>query len=479
MLETIQKLFGRNAPREMKAAVISDNIFETDTTVRVSHRISSAKVGYGYENLDKITLKELRSKTRDIQLRVLSRISPEFSKAINIYKSFVNTGSTLQTESDAAEQIIKDYLMEMEEKGIIEETQINENVEDLLNFGFIAMQNVGDKSKQIIAIRNIAPEWIGFESIESEVHGIIDAVGYYKGSKTGILNMRTQSSFVPLQSIEHTEPNFYYGAINTTSESMKGRPLFESAINLAISSGEVDHLLTEWLRGQVSPNEINAVDMTAWLPLVQEGVVKYADVMSLVKDNVVKLDNATSERDATQIITTDMPIQHITTGTLQHRLGGLDSINEKYDVSFPRSLHVPQSIFGVKRTGSTLNDTQTLHEVLAFYKNVLMFRRTISRGRTKLYKAKLTEMGNTDPLEHGFKDNDPEIKSLLNEALLRECEAAKILLELGVFTIDEIREAFVSGTLDLTQFPPEHPDPDAQAAAMRQRVEQNGETPDE
>lgn len=482
MLETIQKLFGRNAPREMKAAVISDNIFETDATVRVSHRISSAQIGYGYENLDKITLKDLRSKDKNIQLRVLSRISPEFSRAINIYKSFTNTGSTLQTKSDAAEQIIQDHLMELEDKGIIEETQINENVEDLLNFGFIAMQNIGDKQNRIIGIRNIAPEWIGFETIDSELHGLIEAVGYYKSSKTGVLSLQTQNNFVPLHSIEHKEPNFYYGAINTTSETVKGRPLFESAIHLAISSGEVDYLLTEWLRGQVSPNEINAVDATAWLPLVAAGLVKYESVMALVKDNVTKLDAATNKRDATQIITTDMPIQHTTTGTLQHRLGGLDSINEKYDVSFPRALHVPQSIFGVKRTGSTLNDTQTLHEVLAFYKNVLMFRRVISRGRTKLYKAKLIEAGNTDPLQHGFKDNDPEIKSILNEALLRECESAKILVEMGVFTIDEIREAFVSGTLDLTQFPPEHPDPEGmrqQIQQSQQNAEQNGSSADE
>ena len=481
MLETIQKLFGRNAPREMKAAVISDNIFETDATVRVSHRISSAKVGYGYENLDQITLKDLRSKNKDIQLRVLSRVSPEFSRAINIYTSFTNTGSTLKTKSDAAEQIINDHLMEMENKGIIEETQINENVYDLLNFGFIAMQNIGDAQKRIIGIRNISPEWIGFETLDSEVHGLIEAVGYYKSSKTGILSLQTQNNFVPLQSIEHKEPNFYYGAINTTSETVKGRPLFESAINLAISSGEVDYLLSEWLRGQVSPNEINAVDATAWFPLVAAGLVKYEAVMALVKDNVVKLDEMTSKRDATQIVTTDMPIQHTTTGTLQHRLGGLDSINEKYDVSFPRALHVPQSIFGVKRTGSTLNDTQTLHEVLAFYKNILMFRRVISRGRTKLYKAKLMEAGNEDPLEHGFKDNDPEIKSMLNEALLRECQSAQILVDLGVFTIDEIREAFVSGVLDLTRFPPEHPDPEGmrQQIIQSQQSQQNGSSSDE
>ena len=462
----------------MEAAVISDNIFETQATVRVSHRITSGQIGYGYENLEKITLKDLRGKSREIQLRVLSRISPEFSRAGNIYKSFVNTGSTLLTESDAAETIIKDHLMEMEDKGIIEETQINENVEDLLNFGFIAMQNIGDKQKNIIGIRNIAPEWIGFETIESELHGVVEAVGYYKGTKTGIFNMRTQSNFIPLQSIEHTEPNFFYGAINTTSECMKGRPLFESAINLAISSGEVDHLLTEWLRGQVSPNELFSVDISDYLPLVADGHVKYESVRELARDAVSKIDNSFNERDATQLVTIDLPVNRITTGTLQHRLGGLDSVNEKYDVSFPRAFHVPQSIFGVKRTGSTLNDTQTLHEVLAFYKNVLLFRRTISRGRTKLYKAKLMEMGNEDLLEHGFKDNDPEIKSMLNEALLRECESAKILVELGVFTIDEIREAFVSGTLDLTRFPPEHPDPDAMRQKMMTR-QQNRETPDE
>lgn len=466
MLELIRKAFNRSEkPKETKAhkfASISENLFESTVRVRVSRRLTSQSVSY---NDSRLTLKDLRNEPKDVQLRVLARVSPEFSKAINIYQSLTNTQTTLKTESNSAEQIIQDYAMGQEQMGLNEETQINENIRDLLIWGYFAMQNLGDANKRIIGIRNISPELLAFETIDSKLHTTVDAIGYY-ATRTNI-GLKS-NEFIPLESIEHKEPNFYYGSINTTSESRKGNPLFESAINLAISAGEKDHLINEWMRGQVSPNEIYFVNISEYLPLVAGGHVRYDDIRKLAKDAVVKVDNSFDNRDATQILTLDVPVEKVTSGTLQHRLAGLDSVNETYDVSFPRALHVPQSIFGAKRTGSALNDTQALHEILAFYKNVLLFRRTISRGRTKLYKAKLEQSGNFDKLEHGFSDADPEIKQIINEALLREVEAARTLIEKGVFTISEIREAFVSGRLDLTMFPPEHPDPEG---AMRQAME--------
>lgn len=475
MLEMIRNLFKRKpkaapAPVEMEAAAVSEGIFGSAISSKIVRRITSGRI-IGEKNL---TYEGLRDRPRNIQLRTLARISPEFARATNIYKSFVNTETTLKTESEVAEEIIKEFLMDMEGIGIVEETQISENVYDLLYFGFMAMQNLGNESNEIIGIRNITPELIDFEIVDSEIHTEVEAVGYYRQNR--LLGV-SRGDFIPLQSIEHSEPNFYYGAINTTSATLRGNPLFESAISLAISAGEKDSMLSRWLRGQVAPNEVWAIDMSEYLPLIAAGHVKYETVRALAKDNAEKLDASFDNRDETQYLTLDVPVERIVSGTLQQRLSGLESINENYDVGFPRALHVPQSIFGVKRTGSTLNDTQALHEILAFYKNVLLFRRVISRGRTKLYKSKLEQMGNSDELAHGFNNDDPELKSLLNEALLNECEAAQILVDMGAFTVDEIRIAFVSGVLDLTKFPPDHPDSDAQAEAMRKRMEQqqNGE----
>ena len=155
------------------------------------------------------------------------------------------------------------------------------------------------------------------------------------------------------------------------------------------------------------------------------------------------------------------------------RLDGLETINDSHDVSFPRALNVPQGLLGAKRSGNSLSDTQTTHDILSFYKAVLAIREVVSKGYEKLFKPKLAEKGVSGKGGIVFDNKDPELKSLIAAAMLQEAQAGQIHTEMGTFTAEELREAYVTGHLDLRQFPPEMPEGDAEP---QQPTEPEGDT---
>lgn len=454
MLDTIKKLLSRQPSEDKQfTANVADRIFENTAVVRTKYKTISNVINGSRGK--KTTFKELRDSPQLVQLRTLLEISPEVSAAENIYKSFTRTKTTLDADSNNAERIIQEWWDEMEEKGIEQNMLIDENISDLYVIGWFAMQNIGDENGQIVGIRNIPPEYIGFETLEDEVYKEYPAVGYYKDSSEGIIN---KNKFVPLQSIKHKEPNFYYAGMNTKSGSYKGQSMICSVIDLAISAGEKEHLLTEYLRGQVFPNEIIMVDAEDYLRLVSEGIIEYNDFAKLRKDTVDKVDAEIGKRDATVIITTDIPVKVERTGTLQGGLRGLETINDNHDVGFPRALKVPQNLLGARRQTGGLSTESNVHTILGFYKNILGIRSKISKGYKKLHKAKLVEKGSDENCGLAFDNTDPELKSMINKALLEESQTAQIHTQMGTFTVQEIREAFVSGTLDFTMFNPDLPD---------------------
>ena len=304
----------------------------------------------------------------------------------------------------------------MADRGINIEQLINENIYDIYVMGFMAMQNIAadnDPQKEIIGIRNIQPEYIAFEEIVvPEFEKPIDAIGYYPNDyyygSASAARTRSSNDFIALQSIVHKEPNFYYGAVNTMSNSLRGKSMIESAINLAISSGEKGEMMDQYLRGKIFPNEIFTIDPADYLRLVSEGKMKPESVKALLDDAVDQITKFGAEADTSQILALAVKVQRIQAGTVDGRLDGLETINDSHDVSFPRAVNVPQGLLGAKRSGNSLSDTQTTHDVLSFYKTILAIREVTSKGYKKLFKSKLAQMGVTGEGGIEFDSKDPE-----------------------------------------------------------------------
>ena len=327
---------------------------------------------------------------------------PKSKKPPNSTKPLPTPASHLSAKQSGGERH-QEYIGEMADRGINLPQLIDENIYDIYIMGFMAMQNIAadtDKKKEIIGIRNIQPEYIAFEEVlVPEFEKPIDAVGYYPNDyyygSASAARTRSSNDFIALQSIVHQEPNFFYGAINTMSDSLRGRSMIESAINLSISAGEKGEMMDQYLRGKIFPNEIFAVDPTPYLQLVLEGKMKPEKAKELLDDAIKQIIEFGSEADTSQVLALAVKIERIQAGTVDGRLDGLETINDSHDVSFPRALNVPQGLLGAKRSGNSLSDTQTTHDVLSFYKTILGIREITAKGYKKLIKSKLMQKGIT------------------------------------------------------------------------------------
>ena len=451
---------------------VSSTLFDTERTARRSTRGKASK---SREDSRKTRdYKKIRKLPQREQLRILSRICPPFSRAVEIYRSFVNTEITVDAEDDAVEQAIEDYLEEMIERGITLENLSNEAIYDIYVIGYMGMQNIArddDPQREIIGIQMIEPEYLHFEDVDAEgFDKPIKAVGYYEDERLG---GRSANKFIPLYSIAHKEPNFYYGALNTTSESLQGKSSCESVIDLAIADGENKQAQNKYLRGKIFPSEIYSVDPTAYFNMVLNETMEQDEADDTIQDAVDQLSKFGEEGvDTTQTLALPIKVEKIQAGTVDGRLDGLETINRTNDVEYPRALKCPERLLGTSTRTTALSDTGPTHDILAFYKNVLAIRVLLQTGYKKLIKAKLNQRGITGEGGVKFNDNDPELKAMLTAASKEDAETGKLHIDMGTFNAAELRTSYVSGYLDLTKLPPEmEGEPDAPT--------QDGENQDE
>lgn len=408
-----------------------------------------------YGHTEKLSFKQLRKKDLETQLRTLARISPEVSDAISIYKGFVNSSWTLNADSDRSETTIQNWLEMQSKKGVHLNTLINQNIFDLYVLGGMAL-NVKFINETPVFLENIPPGQIKFLYMVDPAHPEAGKIWF-----TGIY-INNSRHFVVLESLFDETPFFYYGGMETTSDSKQGQSPIESVVNLAIAAGEKTYLENEYLRGAIFPHEIYSLVLDNFFDLVtSEKSALTLDEVSEAKDAAIKeLADFFSDTDSTQTLILDVPITKTIAGTLEaQNLRGLSDINDSHNLTFPRALKIPPTLFGTQNR-ALLNDTQSTSGVRAFYNTIQNMRGIIEKGYTEIFTAYLNWENGGGEAGVKFDDTDSEIKRLLALALKEESQAAKMHIDMGTFSRQEMRTAFVQGALDFTQFDPELP-PDA------------------
>ena len=398
----------------------------------------------------KTTYKNLRKKSTEIQLRTLARISGEVSKALNLYQGFTNSGWEPVAETDRATRALVEWFEEMADLGVNVNNLINENIYDLYVIGAMCMRIllINDEPK---LIRNIPPEEIDFlHQLDPDPMNM----DYGKIWYTGFYLQRDKREFVVLESILDPNPYFYYAPMLTTSKSPKGISIIESVIELAISAGEKNYMMTEYLRGNIFPQEIVSLVLDEYFKvLLDEDVDFDMKNFNKTKDDAVKaVTDFFDTSDSTQTLVSDVPLQKIVVGTLEgNNLRGLPEVNDAHESAFPRALKAPAPLLGIRRQGNALNDTETKYAIRSFYKNILNIRATTKKGWEKLCRSYLSYKGITGKGGIAFTETDIELKQAITEAVVKETEAAGNLIRDRIFTRGEMRKNFTQGTLDLTQ----------------------------
>ena len=450
------------------------------TTRTITRRYADSALITGVESTrrdSKSTYKALRKKTTEEQLRTLARISEAVSKALNIYQGFTNSGWDIVADSDRGTNALRVWFEEMEDRGINPNNLINEEIYDLYVLGGTAFRTVLINDEPQF-IRNIPPEEISFlHQVDPDPAN----VEYGKIWYTGFYLDRAKREFVVLESIVDPNPYFYYAPMLTTSKTPKGISIIESVIDLAISAGEKNYMMTEYLRGNIFPHEIVSIILDPYFEVltdenVEFDIEKFNEVKQKAVDQVTKF---MEEGDSTQTLVADVEIRKIVVGTLEGaNLRGLPDINDDQDARFPRALKVPGTLLGQRRQGSALNDNQTRYEIRAIYKNILNIRTTLRRGWEKLCTSYLTYRGIRGKGGIAFTDTDIELKQAITEAVKSEADAAKVLVDIRAFTPAEIREAFTRGALDLTQFDADMP-PELEAELANSQQEESDDSESE
>ena len=405
----------------------------------------------------KTTYKNLRKKSTEIQLRTLARISGEVSKALNLYQGFTNSGWDIVAESDRAKRALEDWFGEMADRGINVNKLINENIYDLYILGAMCMRIVLINDEPQF-IRNVPPEEIDFLHQLDEDPNNLD---YGKIWYTGFYLDSMKQEFVVLESILDPNPYFYYAPMLTTSKSPKGISIIESVVELAISAGEKNYMMTEYLRGSIFPHEAVSIILDAYFKvLLDENVEFDMAAFNEVKADAVKaVEDFFENSDSTQSLVTDVPLQKIVVGTLEgNNLRGLPVVDEAHESAFPRALKAPGPLLGIRRQGNALNDHETKYAIRSFHKNILNIRETTEMGWEKCGTSYLAYRGIKGKGGIAFRETDVELKQAITEAIVRESEAANNLIEGRIFTRQEMRESLVEGTLDLTKHDAELPE---------------------
>ena len=449
---------------ENQSPDISPETLRSNTRTIQRRLLDSATINLRTGATDtKSTYKNLRNKSTEVQLRTLARISSEVSKALNIYQGFCNSGWDIVAESDRGQQILEDWFGEMSDRGINVNNLINENIYDLYILGAMCMRTILINDEPEF-IRNIPPDRMSF------IHQYDPDPQYLEYGKiwyTGFFTKDSTSEFVVMESIIDINPYFYYGTMLTDSTSPKGISIIESVTDLAISSGEKNYMMTEYLRGNIFPHEIISLILEDYFNALADENIEFrledsdtgSPGFNTIKENAVQaVRKYIDESDSTQTLVTDVPVEKIVIGTLEgNNLQGLSEINEAHEAEFPRALKVAQALLGARRQGSALNDTQSKYEIRSMYKNILNIRSTIRAGWQKLCSSYLEYRGESGKGGIEFSDTDVELKQSITEAINNEAKAGKTLVETRTFSRQEIREALTKGSLDLTQFPAEMP----------------------
>lgn len=473
---------GSQVIQDPKKTNITPETLKSDVRIIKKKLNDSAMISAFAETLNsgaKTTYKNLRKKSTEIQLRTLARISDNVSKALNIYQGFCNSGWAIDAESNRAERALTEWFEEMSDIGINANNLVNQNIYDLYILGAMCMRTVLINNEPKF-IRNIPPENISFlHQVDPDPANIDYGKIWYKGFY--LENSRTD--FVVLESILDPNEYFYYGTMLEDSTNPKGISIIESVIDLAISAGEKDYLLTEYLRGSIFPHEIVSLILADYFKVLADENIEF-DVdkfNEIKKDAVDKVNKFIDEGDSTQTLSIDVPVEKTVIGTLEgNNLRGLSDINDSHSESFPRALKAPSVLLGSRRQGSALNDTESKYEIRSFYKNVLNIRGTVRGGWEKLCTSYLRFRGITGKGGIVFNDTDVELRQAITESVKSSAEAGKTLIDSRVVTRQEVRTGIKKGALDFSDIPEDLPPEIAdELEVVEPSTDTGGDTDDE
>ena len=404
------------------------------------------------------TLKNTRIDTKKLQnkpikevIRILAKAAASMSDALDLYRQYINSGHTWDTESTADERRLED----MEERctigGVSFQTIINQFIFGMLIEGAFCGEITGNRVEGIFRISPVSPLEITFTQDEDPKIGVIDIIGQGVGK-----------NFKSLQDPRTPNPYFIYDPVSNDSTEPWGAIPFLPGIAAEIMHSELFTKTNQYLDGQIFPKGYFSFDLAQ----LNRAQLDPKTIIKWVNESATALQDRMSSADITQSIITKVPTLWTLVGSLgKVNLDGLEMLDRMISRSLQRSYKVPAFLFDLGNQGGIQSGRERT-EMLLWLRRIRNYQRMINEALTQWGNIELRIQGSRGKCGFMLDDSDLEGERLIAEydqlqaqARHTQAQADQVYIQAGVVTQQEVRETLIEKDERYANLPRQIPDP--------------------
>ena len=375
--------------------------------------------------------------------------SPEFRSIVNTYLDFCVQDYILDGEDDRAKEIIQAFIIRMGGKAkmmsFLRQVAYGYYVE-----GAVCMELVNDsvtrqpKSLEYVSPWNIAAQKMNGPNGEYYAYGQID--------RGGALNPKLYDPEDP----EVNDDYWKYVPADQKGHYPFGTSQIAANIFSATALTNLVTLIVQFIQGRVFPKHIWFPDYTKMPPnskYDEDDFIKAGAIITkLLKGQI-------DASDITEDYLTSLPVVAMLVGSLERaNIDGVELMADIFERQIQRGSRIPRTIFGSRRAGSGLNDTESRVEWGGWHIVTSSAMLTMSLPVSELFSVILETEGynvpedEEPPVQLRMINNDVEINRIYSEAFDLKADAFTKIKGLGLHTREYLFRKFNDNSIKSYDF---------------------------
>ena len=390
-----------------------------------------------------VTYTQLLRMTPDKAITKLVQANPAMARITNIFVNNVVQDYSLESEDDAAKQIIEDFF-----DGMGGKVKVIELLKQIC-YGNYAE---GGSGIELVNDEQGTPNKIVYVSIWTmSADKMSNGTGDYY-----VYGQRNKQNKLDPVLYDESDPTDYFKVITVNKKGDKpfGNSTLTPAILPAVALSDMLTLLLEFMQGRVFPKHLYSLDVQ---PLIDAKWSK-EDIQEALNTASDLLNSKISSADVTEDIVLATKVTTVLVGAME--AAGIDGSELIIDIN-ERELQgisgIPQTLFGSKRTAAALNSDENRIAWQGWSITKESARIPIKTPIDDFLTLILRANGNASTVTIELIDNDYEQYRIEAEAFLTAMKGYTLLNKLGIYTQQELRTISRTKHFDLSIFDDELP----------------------
>lgn len=417
-------------------------------------------------------IKDIYNKPVSEAIEALIQSSDELRSATTMYMDYAVRKYEL-TGNTRSQTIVREFLDSMERRGHNIISLWKRFVYGVYVEGAFCGELVfSEDGTEPLFIKYVSPWTMSFEKIggDDPVYKEEYLVGQY--NNTNRLNVL----FDP----RAPDPTFIYAPYNPLSNKPYGSSQVAPALFGAITMSDLLVSMSRFIQRKVFPKGVFSLLMK---PLIDAGY-NSQQITAIANKATQALKGQLDGSDITQDIVLPAEVVFTLVGSLERaNIDGAEMIVDILERKLQRGLGVPRLMYGGRRQGGGLNDTESRVDWQAFNTRLIGIRDFIEAPIAKFFEQVLIAMGNGGEIGIQFDDTDPEIERIEAEFFDLQMDGFAKLQALRLYSQEELRTKVSQQVPMLTDLgealPPELRDEPAPVAPALPEPNDNGGDDDE